>query len=299
MSTSTLDQLRASPRMARFFHPDGTFVSVRGGSDGDAPAPAANATEFIAQQFAAAEEPAAETPAAEAPGEGAAPDAPASAPADGEPPASGEARTFDEKYVKELRDEAAKYRTQYAPFRDTFEGFGEEDVQAFLSLAADLRDNPEAAARRMFEASRALAGDDFEKWITGNTEPAPLTREDLERELAEREQQRELERMVEQVHKDVEGLGYKRGTYEFNEVLYRANNEHGGDLKAAHEAMQAYRQRLADEFLAEKAKKNSAFPAAAGGGSAPQGQEPPAEGKDSFAVARDRMEAMLRGAPGQ
>jgi len=38
--TAVLAQLRRSPRMARYFHPDGSFVVVRGGADGDPPDPA-------------------------------------------------------------------------------------------------------------------------------------------------------------------------------------------------------------------------------------------------------------------
>lgn len=299
MLDDTLAVLRQSPRMARFFEADGSLVSVRGGSDvppaepagGDAPAAAAPDAPPVNPLLA---DPAPE-PAAT-------PD-PAAAPAsDGAAAYSGDAgdtspegETFPRSYVEELRQESAKYRTKAKTFEEAFSGYDDDSREAFLSLAKDLLEAPEDAAKRMLEVSRNLLGDQFDTFLAEDPTDKPLTAADVDRIMAEREQKAQADAAVKAVEQEARDLGYTDGSPDIAELFWHAHNETGGDLKAAHEKVQARKQAIIDEYLAQKQADGSAFPVPTTAGvGADQGADAP---KD-FADAKARTLAMLAGEPG-
>lgn len=167
---------------------------------------------------------------------------------------------FDRGYVTKIREEAAKYRTEYAPFRDAFDGYDPEDRDALLTLAKELQENPSAAARRMLEASRAIAGDDFEKWVTGDDQPEYLTPEALDARLQERESQQRLAAETAAIQKEAIDLGYQENTADHAKLFWLAANQTNGDLKAAHEAIAAEKQAVIDAYVAEIKAKGERFP---------------------------------------
>lgn len=253
--------------------------------------------DFIDQQFAAGEaekppapaEPAGEPPASEAP--------PAAAPESAAPAGEEEPKVYDAEYVRKLRDGEAKYRTRYAPFRDAFEGYEDGEVEAFLELAKQLREAPEAAAQRMIEAAKAIYGDRFPEVLEGEQGPKPLTREDLERELAERDAQREQQAAIASVEEKARSLGYQDDTADWRELMFLASTKHNGDLNAAHKAIEDRKAKIVEDYLKSKADKNGRFPAGTGGGQAAGESEPPSTG-NTWADARNRLEAALDAKPG-
>lgn len=168
---------------------------------------------------------------------------------------------FDRGYVEKIRGEAAKYRTEYAPFRDAFDGYEAEDRDAILSLARELQENPENAARRMLEASRSIAGDKFDDWLSGNDQPEYLTPDAVENLLAEREAKAAAQREVEAINKEAADLGYTEGTPEHVQLFWLAANQTNGSIQDAHAAIQANKQAIIDAYVAEVRAKGEKFPA--------------------------------------
>lgn len=255
---------------------------IRGGADGEPPV-------------------AAETPADPSPspveGSGGAEATPPPA-----EPQSGSEEMFPRKYVEELRDESAKYRTkakeveqQLATYSEVFEDYPDDAKQAMLEIARDLRLNPQQAAARMVEVSRSLLGDDWEDFLK-DPGPKPLTREDLEKEFQQREEAKQQEEAIQNVYKEARDLGYADSTPEQAQLLWLAANRTNGDLKEADKQVQDAKQAVIDAYLEEKRSKNETFtkPTSDGG---PASQEA-GEAKD-FGDARKRLEAMLAAEPGQ
>ena len=204
---------------------------------------------------------------------------------------------FDRGYVEKIRAEAAKYRTDYKPFKEAFDGYEAEDRDALLGLARELLDNPEAAARRMLDASRSIAGDDFDSWVNP-VEPEYLTPETLEAQLTQRETVARQKAEVDAIQREAADLGYTENTADHAKLFFYAANETQGDMKAAHEKMQAEKQSIIDAYVAEVKEKGGRFPvtpvnvqSAATGAAIAEGT--PKTFAEAAARARQRMEESL------
>lgn len=66
-------------------------------------------------------------------------------------------KMYPEKVVKDLRGEAARYRTERNQFRDAFEGFEEAERDVFLDMVSNLRTNPEQALEQFQGVTDRLA----------------------------------------------------------------------------------------------------------------------------------------------
>lgn len=176
---------------------------------------------------------------------------------DGEIPA--EVKQFEASYVQKVRGQAAKFRTSLRPYEEAFEGYEAEDRDAILTLARELQENPDTAARRMLEASRAIAGDRFDDWLNG-AEPEYLTPEALDARLAEREAAQRQEAEVAAIQKEAIDLGYTADSPDHAKLFWIAANQTNGDLKAADAAIKAERQSIIDAYVAEIREKGQGFP---------------------------------------
>lgn len=221
---------------------------------------------------------------------GGAPAAPETPPA----PAGTDQDTFDRAYVEKLRQESAGYRTRAKTYDEAFDGFDDESREVFLGLAKDLVNSPEAAARRMIEVSRQLLGDEFDSALTGP--PPALTREDAERLWAEKEAARTQEEAIRAVQSEARDLGYKDDTPDMSELFWFASNETNGDLKAAHEKVQARKQAAIDEFLEKKRASGESFTTPTTAGITAGGDGEPAH---TFEEASARLRARLSGEAGK
>ena len=82
-------------------------------------------------------------------------------------------RTFPEKVVTDLRQEAARYRTERNVYRDAFEGFEDAERDVFLDMVANLRDNPEQALDQFQGVTSRLAKQLGKETPAMNNEPTP------------------------------------------------------------------------------------------------------------------------------
>lgn len=203
--------------------------------------------------------------------------------------------TFDRSYVEELRKESAKYRTKAKPYEEAFAEYDDESREVLLSLARELISDPEAGARRMVEISKNILDDKFED-VLKDPSPRPLTAQDVDRMFSERESKAQQEAAVRAVEQEADALGYADGTADRALLFSIANTETLGDLKAAHEKIQARNQAVIDAYLEEKRAAGEAFPTptSAGVGAGADGGPP----KD-FAEAKKGLLAFLSSQPGQ
>lgn len=208
-------------------------------------------------------------------------------------PAGTDQDTFDRAYVEKLRQESAGYRTRAKTYDEAFDGFDDESRDVFLGLAKDLVNSPESAARRMIEVSKQLLGDDFDTALTGP--PPPLTREDAERLWAEKEAARGQEEAIRAVQNEARELGYKDDTPDMSELFWFASNQTGGDLKAAHELVEARKQATIDAYLEKKRAAGESFTTPTTAGITAGGDGEPAH---TFEEASARLRARLGGQAG-
>jgi len=173
--------------------------------------------------------------------------------------------------IQKLRKEHARYKERFRPYEQTFGGLHPDDAAAFVEAARQLQSgNTEAVARFFFDASKGLAGDVWNEWITPAEEAEvsevaeaavaqgydPSEVESIiERKFAEFQERQQEERIQAQLRDEIVGtlkdLGYDSpDNPKAQMVLFRAKQLGGTDLRAdltsAHEWVQ--------ESLAEEAK---------------------------------------------
>lgn len=219
--------------------------------------------------------------------------------------------SFDRAYVEKLRKEAAKYRTSVREleqkYQSVYDGFDDpEDVNYLIDLARKVYDDPastaaefEAIAKRIREATGVdITEDASDDSLDDIAEDKPLTMADLERI----EHERAVEAAERQIRAEASELGYDLNSHRGKALLYIATNETNGDLKAAHEKLEAEREELKkaaiEEYLKNLEEQNGAFPPVSGGsGSAPAGSSnahAPRDFKEASASALARLEAMVK-----
>lgn len=197
--------------------------------------------------------PAAAAPATAAPG---APAAPAAAEEDLSP--------FGEHagYIKELRAEAAKYRTSAKSYEDVFGQYADEDREVWFELAKLTASDPAAAAAKFEEIAGGLKSRYSEPTPdpapAGDPKSEPITAEKLEQLLAEREQKAEIDRQVAAINKQVADK-FGEGTPESHLALRYAAQETNGDIDAAIAKVEAYQQGIVDKFLTGKQQQADKF----------------------------------------
>lgn len=204
----------------------------------------------------------------ETPAETAAP-VEASAPVETAAPAeTAEPKVFDADYVRELREEAARYRTRSKPWLEAFDGIDESDQEVFRGLAKMYREDPAAAAKEMARLAQGLLGD---VEVPASTAPTAgeklspyMTKADFD---ALREQER-IEAATRAIEAQASDLGYAIGTPKYQYLLATAK-ENGGDLAAAHAAIEADRQAAIQSYVSQKEQEAANSPTAPAEASAP------------------------------
>lgn len=214
---------------------------------------------------------------------------------------------FPRAYVEKLRNEAAGHRTRAAQYDEAFGKYSAEDQQVWRELASTVFSDQKAGARWLARIAKGLDADLTldEAVDAAGAAPAaeaetaapaekPLTRAEMEKFIADRDYQREQEALITGITKEAEGLGYKDKTPEFNNLLWIAANETGGDLSKAHEKMEAQKQAIIDDYLEKKRQ-------GAGGVTTPKGGLPTAGAErqiKSLADAHEAAKARIAGVLG-
>ena len=216
-----------------------------------------------------------------------------------------EPKVFDEAYVKELRAENAKWRTQLRELESEFEGIDPEERRtlaefARLSRAAEAGD--EQAAQQLNELLGVDAGE-----AQAPAQPATPTfdeahyrriaAEEAARIADERDQQRSAKEGVAQVISRAEALGYKHGSEDYILLMRAANSIDPNTLDdpstllvEGDKLVKAYKQQIVEEYLAGKGTRADTSLAVPTGGSAPAHQ---VEAPKGWADARERLHERL------
>lgn len=212
--------------------------------------------------------------------------------------------SFDRKYVESLRQEAADRRTRHQPYEQAFNAWTEDDRSVWLESVALAAQDPVKGAERLREIAESLSPsqarelglepskgqgevkdlDPDSKYLTNDQLDERLKRERLEQETATQ---------LTLIKAQAKDMGYEDGSEEYWRLMWVANNVTKGDLSAADKHMKDERQKIVDDFIAEKraqAENNPLNPQGRGGR-----QENPIK---NFKDARGAVEARLEAARG-
>ena len=198
-----------------------------------------------------------------------------------------EPSTFSAEYVSELRSEAARYRTEANHYKQAFEGYDDETADTWLTAAATWKDDPATVAEWMVEQGSPYLDKNNEEAL--NEAEMPLTRNDLQQILAERDNESATDMAVQSVMSEASELGYEPGSSEYIQLLYIANNETEGDLVAAAEVLDQQYTKMIEAYIAEKS--GTMAPPPTGGIAA--SQDGVIDWKEARAAAEQRIQNIL------
>lgn len=229
--------------------------------------------------------------------------------AEADPFDNAEVQQFDRTYVQKLRDEAAKHRTDKKKFEDAFTGWEGEDADVWLDVikaAADPNSKGSAAETLRKIADLLAPGDPAKPAAEAAAQAAeaaegadaaskPLTQADIDRIFAEREAQAQQDAALKAIKDEAKELGYEERTADYAQLMFYANFETKGDLKAAHEKIQANRQAVIDEYVRTKAADANLPTGGTGGGFHVSDEKKP----KTISEASDALLAMLKSNPAE
>ncbi len=207
--------------------------------------------------------------------------------------------SFDRAYVSKLREEAAARRKEASRFKEIYGDYPEEAQQVWFDLATTWKTDPQAAAKMMEEIVASVkAGEEPPAPVADPAAPGgALTPEAVQEMIAKSQadfqKEQALQAQTKALISEAEGLGYKMGTPDYRDLFNRAQFDHGGDLKAAHTAREAYKQAVIDGFV--KAKGATAGPQPINQGAAPGTRTVPKTWAEAAAALRASEGAL----PGQ
>lgn len=172
------------------------------------------------------------------------------------PEPTAEQDSFDRAYVEKLRRESAGYRERAKRYNDVFDGYEEDAVEEWLTLAATLKEDPKTAAARFAELAEAINSQFQEE---GQAEvaaieaeaDAPLTRKELEAFWAAKQAETEQAMLVKKIELDAKELGYEKGSDDYELLLFEASRLKNGSIQEAHAKIEARNKAILDAHLAK------------------------------------------------
>lgn len=173
---------------------------------------------------------------------------------------TSEPDTFSREYVQELRREAAGYRERAKAgeqYSEIFGAYSDEDRAAWLELGKAWKDDPKTAAANMKRIAEAALEQYVEQMEADNQ---PLTRAEykaMQEQAVKAAKEAETQARIEH---EAASLGYSKDSLDYEILLLTAARTSNGDIKAAHEALRAQKQKAIDEFLAQKAAEAEGSP---------------------------------------
>jgi hypothetical protein len=208
--------------------------------------------------------------------------------------------------AKKLRAEAASLRARAGEYEDAFAKVHPDDRQIMLDAARLLADDPKAWAEQMaplVEAARRGGGDEPDEQDAPGDDKAPMSRADLDAWYAERKASEDRERQEAErqergrqaVRNELTELGYKpdaeKGTAEGRRTLMvqaLALNEFDGDIKKAHEALEADRRSSVKAVVDTKRAQRDGSPPVTNGTAGAEAKKPPAYGTPAWRRSFDQ-----------
>jgi hypothetical protein len=193
---------------------------------------------------------------------------------------------FDRGYVERIRAEGAKHRVaareaaeKLNGYEQVFGQYDEVDRGVWLDLARTWATDPAAAAQTMDRIARAVLADggtqadvvEAQQEAMAETIAAEqpgltpdMVQQQINAALAEREQAQAQEKAIQGIRDEIAAAGFDPDSREAHSVLYAANRETNGDLQAAIALVKADRQKIIDDYVAERAR-GGPLPAPDGG----------------------------------
>lgn len=215
---------------------------------------------------------------------------------DADPFDNAETQQFPREYVEKLRKEAGDRRTAVKPFEEAFDGYDQEEVDVLLGLVRTLSSDPKTAAAQMAAIVENInEAYKEEADANGDQAPPPVTAKDVEKMLADRDQQAKLDAVTAEIESTAKELGYEQGTEDYIQLLWLANNKTDFDLREAHKLIEGKRQAVIDKYLEDKQAEADGSLRRGPDGS-PAGDAKPVT---DFTGARAQLEARLKAEPGQ
>lgn len=211
---------------------------------------------------------------------------------------------------KKAKDEAARYRTELRRYEDAFAGYHPDDAAVLLEASAGaarlLAEGKTGEASKMFRAiADAFGPAAAEEAKAGAVEAADaddlLSRADVEKMLAEREQASSQAAAVERIQQEISakapGLGFDLTTPEGQDgwavVLTEALHLHDGDVDKAAAAVKAREQAAVDRYLAAKGQvADSTARTVSGTDPTPAGPAAPKSITEASAALRAHLDSM-------
>ena len=194
---------------------------------------------------------------------------------------------FSAEYVAGVRNEAARYRTEANRYKQAFEGYDDETVDTWLTAVATWKEDPATVAEWMVEQGSPYLDKNNEEAF--DQAEMPLTRNELQQILAERDNESANDIAVQSVMSEASELGYEPGSSEYIQLLYIANNETEGDLVAAAEVLDQQYTKMIEAYIAEKS--GTMAPPPTGGIAA--NQDGVIDWKEARAAAEQRIQNIL------
>lgn len=197
-------------------------------------------------------------------------------------------------------------------YGSAFTGYNDDETAALLDLVALIRDDPSVASEVLATLAKDLAPQEQEALVAAvasATTPNPTEElsslngqpEDIRAQFeswyaekeAVRQQEVALDAAAREVNDYIDGLGYGRNTPDRAALYVLANDKFNGDIDKAHAEVQAWKQQVFNELVAQQAGTNAGFPAQEG--STGQGVATGVAGAPAtFAEAAERHRAALR-----
>lgn len=195
----------------------------------------------------------------------------APAPEAGSEPAAHSFETVDDAYaaLQDARQEAAGYRTKYAPFRDAFDGLDDGTVEFVLQSVVGLKQGTTEGVTQWLDAGQRMAKEDeFNAWLEGKAPkpaaaPTPPTEEaqptspnepvdvtalvqqavgaamqQMQVQQQQSAQEAQVNERASALQAEAEGLGYEAGSAPYR-ALFDIAIDKGVGLAEAHAELRA------------------------------------------------------------
>jgi hypothetical protein len=201
-------------------------------------------------------------------------------------------QSIDPAYVEQLRREAAERRAKLKTYEDVFGLYDDEDRQVWFELAKTVAQDPKEGGKMMYELGRRLLGEEPEP-ETPQTETSPDPVQIVDKIVSERLSAWEEEQQIREIQQEARALGYDPDSREYLNLLWVAYKETNGDLKAAHQKIEADKERLVQEFLEAQKAQNEQFPPQPASGTVAGSEREIKTLEDAKASMKERLRALF------